>query len=106
MTLTDYLTEDLPDVTLIMNQPRRFEISDGTSVHGWVLREPDTTGAGPLLLDIHGGPHNAWTGAADTAHLSSATKPAASTKRTGPSSRAIVLAATTPPAIYRRVAPR
>ena len=69
VTLTDYLTEDLPDVTLIMNQPRRFEISDGTTVHGWVLRHPDTTGAGPLLLDIHGGPHNAWTGAADTAHL-------------------------------------
>ena len=23
----------------------------------------------PTLLDIHGGPHNAWTGVADTAHL-------------------------------------
>ena len=57
MTLTDYLAEDLPGVTLINNEPRRFEISDGTTVHGWVLRHPDTTGSGPLLLDIHGGPH-------------------------------------------------
>ncbi|MFB7087840.1 serine hydrolase [Streptomyces sp. NPDC056296] len=48
---------------------RTFTVSDGTEVHGWLISDPDTTGPGPLLLDIHGGPHNAWSGAADEAHL-------------------------------------
>jgi dipeptidyl aminopeptidase/acylaminoacyl peptidase/CubicO group peptidase (beta-lactamase class C family) len=48
---------------------RQFAISDGTSVHGWLLRDPAATAPGPLLLDIHGGPHNAWNGAADPVHL-------------------------------------
>src|SRR5439155_24593288 len=26
-------------------------------------------GLGPLLVDIHGGPHNAWNGAFDTIHI-------------------------------------
>jgi dipeptidyl aminopeptidase/acylaminoacyl peptidase/CubicO group peptidase (beta-lactamase class C family) len=53
-------------------EEREFPISDGTTVHGWLLRDPDrdpAAGPGPLLLDIHGGPHNAWHGAADEVHL-------------------------------------
>ncbi|MFI6928221.1 alpha/beta fold hydrolase [Nonomuraea spiralis] len=48
---------------------RTFTISDGTAVTGWVMRDPDATGPQPLLLDIHGGPHNAWNGAAEAVHL-------------------------------------
>ncbi|MEV0720566.1 serine hydrolase [Asanoa sp. NPDC050611] len=57
------------DVDLYRREEREFTVSDGTVVHGWVVRDPATTGAGPLLLDIHGGPHNAWNGAADDVHL-------------------------------------
>ncbi|MGW5861073.1 serine hydrolase [Streptomyces sp. NPDC055239] len=49
-------------------QEREFTVSDGTTVHGWLLRDPAVTGPAPLLLDIHGGPHNAWNGAADPFH--------------------------------------
>ncbi len=48
---------------------RTFTISDGTEVAGWLIRDPGATGATPLLLDIHGGPHNAWNAAADEVHL-------------------------------------
>lgn len=51
------------------HEEREFSISDGTVVHGWLLRDPDRTGPRPLLVDIHGGPHNAWNGAADPVHL-------------------------------------
>ncbi|RII14221.1 D-alanyl-D-alanine carboxypeptidase precursor [Streptomyces sp. YIM 130001] len=61
--------EALAGVELFPAREREFTISDGTTVHGWLLRDPDRTGPAPLLLDIHGGPHNAWNGAADPAHL-------------------------------------
>ncbi|MDQ0643444.1 S9 family peptidase [Microbacterium murale] len=67
--LTNYLADAVPDVAFAPTRPVRFTISDGTTVHGWLLRADDTTGPAPTLLDIHGGPHNAWTGTADTAHL-------------------------------------
>jgi dipeptidyl aminopeptidase/acylaminoacyl peptidase/CubicO group peptidase (beta-lactamase class C family) len=54
---------------LFVRESRDFSISDGTTVQGWVIRDPEVTGATPLLLDIHGGPHNAWNGAADDMHL-------------------------------------
>jgi dipeptidyl aminopeptidase/acylaminoacyl peptidase/CubicO group peptidase (beta-lactamase class C family) len=57
------------DTELYVREEREFTISDGTTVHGWLLRDPATTGPGPLLLDIHGGPHNAWNGAADEIHV-------------------------------------
>ena len=57
------------EVELYARQEREFTISDGTTVPGWLIRDPDAAGPGPLLLDIHGGPHNAWNGAADPAHL-------------------------------------
>ncbi|GAA2172945.1 hypothetical protein GCM10009846_12900 [Agrococcus versicolor] len=67
--LTDHLGDALPDVAFLPTRPVSFAIADGTTVHGWLLRDPDLEGPAPTLLDIHGGPHNAWTGAADTAHL-------------------------------------
>jgi CubicO group peptidase (beta-lactamase class C family)/pimeloyl-ACP methyl ester carboxylesterase len=57
------------DIELYLRQEREFTISDGTVVQGWLIRDPDATGPQPLLLDIHGGPHNAWNGAADPVHL-------------------------------------
>jgi dipeptidyl aminopeptidase/acylaminoacyl peptidase/CubicO group peptidase (beta-lactamase class C family) len=53
------------DVEFFPHEHREFTISDGTVVHGMLLRDPARKGPLPLLLDIHGGPHNAWTGAAD-----------------------------------------
>ncbi|MFB7224471.1 serine hydrolase [Streptomyces sp. NPDC056227] len=59
----------LAEVELFRHEEREFTIGDGTVVHGWLLRDPARPGAAPLLLDIHGGPHNAWNGAADSIHL-------------------------------------
>ncbi|MFD8570344.1 serine hydrolase [Streptomyces sp. NPDC059639] len=59
---------DLAEVRVHPPREREFTISDGTTVHGWLLRDPAVTGPSPLLLDIHGGPHNAWNGAADPFH--------------------------------------
>jgi dipeptidyl aminopeptidase/acylaminoacyl peptidase/CubicO group peptidase (beta-lactamase class C family) len=67
--LTTLTAQALPDVELYEPQERTFTISDGSLVHGWLLSAPETTGAAPLLLDIHGGPHNAWSGVADGIHL-------------------------------------
>lgn len=63
--LTEYGT---PDLDLVVAEERRFTISDGTVVTGWLRRDPAATGPQPLLLDIHGGPHNASNGAADLTH--------------------------------------
>jgi len=57
------------DVELFVRESREFEISDGVTVEGWLLRDPDASGPGPLLVDVHGGPHNAWNGAVDDMHL-------------------------------------
>ncbi len=63
-------TQHGPDsVDLFVPQERKFTLSDGTTVQGWVLRDPNRSGPQPTLLDIHGGPHNAWNGAADSVHL-------------------------------------
>lgn len=66
--LTKHTELSLPDRELIAPQPRQFSISDGQTVHGWLIRSAQTEGAAPTLLDVHGGPHNAWTGVADTMH--------------------------------------
>jgi dipeptidyl aminopeptidase/acylaminoacyl peptidase/CubicO group peptidase (beta-lactamase class C family) len=57
------------DLDLFVHEEREFTVSDGTVVHGWLLRDPARTGPLPLLLDVHGGPHNAWNGTADAVHL-------------------------------------
>ncbi|MGC0416475.1 serine hydrolase [Embleya sp. AB8] len=67
--LTTHCAQALPDVDLLAPIDRRFTISDGTVVHARLIRDPALTGPGPLLLDIHGGPHNAWGGTADPVHL-------------------------------------
>ncbi|WP_327000876.1 serine hydrolase [Dactylosporangium sp. NBC_01737] len=54
---------------LYPREEREFTVSDGTVVHGWLIRDPAAAGPGPLLLDVHGGPHNAWNAAADDIHL-------------------------------------
>jgi dipeptidyl aminopeptidase/acylaminoacyl peptidase len=70
---TDVLTSHgahlADEIELYEPEPRRFTAPDGRAVHGWVFADPDRDQPGPLLLDIHGGPHNAWTGTADPVHL-------------------------------------
>jgi len=66
--LTGHTAAGLPDVALLVPQPRTFTVHDGTQVHGWLLRDPAAPTPGPLLVDVHGGPHNAWHPAADAAH--------------------------------------
>ncbi|MGC4109907.1 MAG: S9 family peptidase [Nocardioides sp.] len=66
--LTDH-RRSLGDLVLASREKRLFEISDGGRVEGWVMRDPAATGPRPVLLDIHGGPHNAWNGAAESVHL-------------------------------------
>jgi dipeptidyl aminopeptidase/acylaminoacyl peptidase len=65
--LTDH-GSSLSDVELFRPESRTFTISDGTEVQGWLIRDPERQGPRPLLLDVHGGPHNAWNGAADEMH--------------------------------------
>ena len=52
-----------------MREERTFTISDGTEVQAWLVRDPERDGPLPLLLDVHGGPHNAWNAAADEMHF-------------------------------------
>ena len=55
--LTDHGSSD---VTLFVREERTFTISDGTEVQAWLVRDPERQGPLPMLLDVHGGPHNAW----------------------------------------------
>ncbi len=57
------------DVTRFPHTEREFTIADGTVVHGWIISDPEQDGARPLLVDVHGGPHNAWNDLADEMHL-------------------------------------
>lgn len=57
------------DVELFVRESREFTISDGTIVQGWIVRDPSVSGPTPLLVDVHGGPHNAWNGAMDEMHV-------------------------------------
>ncbi len=66
--LTGHTAASLPGVQLLRPETRTFTVHDGTEVHGWVLRAADAPTPGPLLLDVHGGPHNAWSPAAAAAH--------------------------------------
>jgi dipeptidyl aminopeptidase/acylaminoacyl peptidase len=60
---------NMTDTELFVREERTFTISDGTVVHGWLIRDAAAEEPQPLLLDVHGGPHNAWNGAADQVHL-------------------------------------
>jgi dipeptidyl aminopeptidase/acylaminoacyl peptidase/CubicO group peptidase (beta-lactamase class C family) len=57
------------DIELFAPEERTFTISDGTEVQAWLVRDPERQGPLPLLLDVHGGPHNAWNAAADEMHF-------------------------------------
>ena len=59
----------LAEVSLFPKEERSFTISDGTTVAAWLVHDPEQTGPRPLLLDVHGGPHNSWNAAADEIHL-------------------------------------
>ena len=59
----------LSGVDLHVREERWFTISDGTEVQAWLVHDPERSGRKPVLLDVHGGPHNAWNGAADEVHL-------------------------------------
>jgi dipeptidyl aminopeptidase/acylaminoacyl peptidase len=65
--LTDH-GASLGDVELFVREERTFTSGDGTELQAWLLRDPALTAPGPLLVDVHGGPHNAWNGAADEMH--------------------------------------
>jgi dipeptidyl aminopeptidase/acylaminoacyl peptidase/CubicO group peptidase (beta-lactamase class C family) len=67
--LTDLFRSALPDVEPYRPQRQSFAAPDGTPLEGWLLRRDDVEGPGPLLLDIHGGPHNAWRPVLDMGHL-------------------------------------
>lgn len=57
------------ELRLFPREEREFTISDGTVVQAWLIKAAGQSGPRPLLLDVHGGPHNAWNGAADPVHL-------------------------------------
>ncbi|WP_157252202.1 S9 family peptidase [Nonomuraea typhae] len=54
------------DLELHVPRSRTFVAPDGTEVEGFLTGPAD---GGPLLLDIHGGPHNAWAPVFDGVHL-------------------------------------
>ncbi|NUR93038.1 MAG: S9 family peptidase, partial [Nonomuraea sp.] len=66
---TGHTAAALPGVTFHPVTEREFTVSDGVRVHGFVIRDPGTPPGGPLLVDVHGGPHNAWAPHADPVHL-------------------------------------
>jgi dipeptidyl aminopeptidase/acylaminoacyl peptidase len=70
--LTRVVADGLLDVELFTPAARTFHAADGTEIHGWVTTGERADGAragAPLLLDIHGGPHNAWSPVFDGVHL-------------------------------------
>lgn len=55
------------EVEVAEPRPRAFCAPDGLEVHGWVTGARGDTSQ-PLLLDVHGGPHNAWGPSFDPVH--------------------------------------
>lgn len=55
------------EVEIAVPRSRRFTAPDGVEVHGW-LTGARGDGPQPLLLDVHGGPHNAWGPSFDRVH--------------------------------------
>ena len=47
----------LQELALPVVETRKFSSPHGGTVDGWVLAPASISGQGPLLLDIHGGPH-------------------------------------------------
>ena len=61
-------TGAVAEIEFVVPRERAFALRNGRTVHGWVTRYPSAPERGPLLLDIHGGPHNAWNGVFDQSH--------------------------------------
>ena len=59
----------LDDIGVHRAQDRTFTAPGGQQVHGRVLFAGSVQGPRPLLLDIHGGPHNAWAPVLEDVHL-------------------------------------
>ncbi len=57
--LTFLNDECLKDIAMAPQKRRTFTAPDGTQLEGWVVAADDSRVLRPLLLDIHGGPHNA-----------------------------------------------
>ena len=55
------------EVTVARPVARDFRAPDGLPLHGW-LTGARGNGPQPLLVDLHGGPHNAWGPAFDPVH--------------------------------------
>lgn len=49
--------------------PHRWSTASGRHVHGWLLGDTESGRPQPLVVDLHGGPHLAWSGCAEEAHL-------------------------------------
>jgi dipeptidyl aminopeptidase/acylaminoacyl peptidase len=67
--LTSFTASALPDADLFPAERRTFTAPDGLTIEGWLIRDPAAPAPGPLLLDVHGGPHNAWGPAFDGIEL-------------------------------------
>jgi dipeptidyl aminopeptidase/acylaminoacyl peptidase len=63
--LTSVNADLLERITLGDVEELEFASSGGARVHGWLVRPPgyDRTRRYPLIYEIHGGPHSAYTGA-------------------------------------------
>ncbi|WP_410604718.1 S9 family peptidase [Amycolatopsis sp. lyj-90] len=57
------------DLQFYSRQEVWFTLPDGAEVRSWLLCDHDRGGPMPLLLDIHGGPCDAWNGAADDTYF-------------------------------------
>lgn len=66
--LTGFGKKAFEGISLLIPEERTFTSPDGTKVHGWVLRAKKSARRAALLLDVHGGPHNAWSPAFDGGH--------------------------------------
>ena len=63
------MATSLADVELFAREEREFTDLRRHRGPGLAGTRPGPYRPAPLLLDIHGGPHNAWNGAADAIHL-------------------------------------
>jgi dipeptidyl aminopeptidase/acylaminoacyl peptidase len=68
LRLTDLNKALLNGVRVRAWEERTFTAADGLAIHGWVLKG-EGSGPRPLLVDIHGGPHNAWNSTFDAVHI-------------------------------------
>ncbi|PRB35642.1 hypothetical protein CQ020_15490 [Arthrobacter sp. MYb23] len=69
-TLLGIRTEDPEAATpLFKPAPNTWRLRGGETIHGWIIRANTSETGCPLLVDLHGGPHQAWSGAVDEAFL-------------------------------------